>query len=79
MGRREAWLVGGWGGGEGGMVLLAPWIKCEDPPHSWSPILNFIDKKYEDYLNEESHVTRSQLEDYRVHCCMYFIPPNGHG
>ncbi|KAL5467375.1 hypothetical protein EMCRGX_G031592 [Ephydatia muelleri] len=45
----------------------------------WSPILNFIDKKYEDYLNEESRVSRNQLEDYRVHCCMYFIPPNGHG
>ncbi len=46
---------------------------------SWRPILDRIETKYEKYLNDESKVTREVIEDYRIHCCLYFIPPNGHG
>ena len=45
---------------------------------SWKPILEHIDNKYEEYLNAEGHVNRSDIVDNRVHCCLYFISP-GHG
>ena len=45
---------------------------------SWQPILEYIDAKYEEYLNAEGHVNRSTVVDNRVHCCLYFISP-GHG
>jgi len=44
----------------------------------WQPILEYIDAKYEEYLNAEGHVNRSTVVDNRVHCCLYFISP-GHG
>ncbi len=46
---------------------------------SWTPIIQHIDSKYEEYLNEESRVVRDVLEDRRIHCCLYFIAPTGHG
>ena len=46
---------------------------------SWEPILNHIDSKFEDYLNQESRVSRAAISDRRVHCCLYFIAPSGHG
>lgn len=46
---------------------------------SWQPILDYIDTKYEEYLNAESRVIRkSHIYDHRVHCCLYFITPTGH-
>jgi septin 7 len=50
-----------------------------DNTQCWRPILEYIETKYEKYLNDESKVVRGYTEDYRVHCCLYFIPPNGHG
>lgn len=50
-----------------------------DNSNCWNPIINFIDSKFDEYLNAESRVVRGFLEDMRVHCCLYFIPPNGHG
>lgn len=48
--------------------------------NSWKPIIDHIDSKYDEYLNAESRVTRgAQLDDHRVHCCLYFITPSGHG
>ena len=48
--------------------------------NSWKPIMDHIDSKYDEYLNAESRVTRgAQLDDHRVHCCLYFITPSGHG
>ena len=48
--------------------------------HSWKPIIDHIDSKYDEYLNAESRVTRgAQLDDHRIHCCLYFITPSGHG
>uniref|UniRef100_A0AAY4ESG5 Septin n=1 Tax=Denticeps clupeoides TaxID=299321 RepID=A0AAY4ESG5_9TELE len=46
---------------------------------SWQPVINHIDSKFEDYLNSESRVNRRQMPDNRVHCCLYFIAPSGHG
>lgn len=46
---------------------------------SWQPILDYIENRYEDFLNAESRVNRKTLLDSRVHCCLYFIAPSGHG
>uniref|UniRef100_A0AAQ5Z9Q4 Septin n=1 Tax=Amphiprion ocellaris TaxID=80972 RepID=A0AAQ5Z9Q4_AMPOC len=43
------------------------------------PIIDHIDSKFEDYLNSESRVNRRQMPDSRIHCCLYFIAPSGHG
>ncbi|KAJ8302464.1 hypothetical protein KUTeg_018860 [Tegillarca granosa] len=42
-------------------------------------ITDFIDNKYDEYLNSESRVNRTTTPDTRVHCCLYFIAPTGHG
>lgn len=48
-------------------------------PLSWQPVINYIDSKCEDFLNAESRVNRRSMPDNRVHCCLYFIAPSGHG
>jgi len=50
-----------------------------DNSNCWAPVTDFIDSKYEEYLNAESRVNRSQSADTRMHCCLYFIAPTGHG
>ncbi|EAW67849.1 hCG1640234, isoform CRA_a, partial [Homo sapiens] len=47
--------------------------------YSWQPVIDYIDSKFEDYLNAESCVNRHQMPDNRVQCCSYFIAPSGHG
>lgn len=50
-----------------------------DNSNCWQPIIDYIDNKYEEYLNAESRVVRkSHIVDNRVHCCLYFITPTGH-
>lgn len=46
---------------------------------SWSPIVSYIDEQYEAYLRDESGLNRRNIIDNRVHCCLYFINPVGHG
>lgn len=69
-------------------VVVITNVSCIPPPlpllpgtayPSWQPILSHIDAQFEDYLNQESRVTRGMSSDRRVHCCLYFIRPNGHG
>ncbi|ESO92812.1 hypothetical protein LOTGIDRAFT_120130 [Lottia gigantea] len=50
-----------------------------DNSNCWQPIIDYIDSKYEDYLTAESRVNRTGIPDNRVHCCLYFIAPTGHG
>ncbi|KAE8289220.1 Septin-7 [Larimichthys crocea] len=50
-----------------------------DNSNCWQPIIDHIDSKFEDYLNSESRVNRRQMPDSRIHCCLYFIAPSGHG
>ena len=46
---------------------------------SWQPIIDYIDSKYEEYLNAESRVIRKpHIIDNRIHTCLYFITPTGH-
>ena len=46
---------------------------------SWSPIVDYIDHQYEAYLKDESGLNRRNISDGRVHCCLYFVNPAGHG
>ncbi|XP_035792142.1 septin-7-like isoform X8 [Anopheles albimanus] len=50
-----------------------------DNSNCWIPIVDFVESKYEEYLTAESRVHRIAIPDTRVHVCLYFIAPSGHG
>lgn len=60
-------------------AMTSPFISPPALSFSWQPVINYIDSKFEDFLNAESRVNRRQMPDNRVHCCLYFIAPSGHG
>ncbi|XP_047239372.1 septin-7-like isoform X1 [Girardinichthys multiradiatus] len=70
---------------EGGVHLLLTIVDTPgfgdavDNSDCWQPVTDHIDSKFEDFLNAESRVNRRQMPDSRVHCCLYFIAPSGHG
>ncbi|XP_054353047.1 septin-7-like [Pongo pygmaeus] len=70
---------------EGGVQLLLTIVDTPgfgdavDNSNCWQPVINYIDSKFEDYLNAESRVNRCQMPGNRVQCCLYFIAPSGHG
>eukprot|EP00076_Gallus_gallus_P045666 XP_025011204.1 septin-5 isoform X4 [Gallus gallus] len=45
----------------------------------WKPITDYIDQQFEQYFRDESGLNRKNIQDNRVHCCLYFISPFGHG
>ncbi|TRY60534.1 hypothetical protein DNTS_026952 [Danionella cerebrum] len=42
-------------------------------------ITDYIEQQFEQYFRDESGLNRKNILDNRVHCCLYFIPPFGHG
>lgn len=48
---------------------------------SFTAIVDYIDKQFDDYLQEELKIKRclSAYHDARIHACLYFICPTGHG
>ena len=48
---------------------------------SFKSIVDYIDNQFEAYLQEELKIKRSlpSFHDTRIHSCLYFITPNGHG
>uniref|UniRef100_A0A0B7A3J7 Septin-type G domain-containing protein n=1 Tax=Arion vulgaris TaxID=1028688 RepID=A0A0B7A3J7_9EUPU len=42
-------------------------------------LLEYIDLQFKRYLEDESGLNRRNIVDNRVHCCLYFISPYGHG
>ncbi|XP_063052317.1 septin-4-like [Engraulis encrasicolus] len=50
-----------------------------DNTESFYPILDYIDQQFEQYRMDEMGMHRTQIRDQRVHCCLYFISPYGHG
>lgn len=46
--------------------------------HSWKPILDNIEARFDAYLEQENRVNRQKMVDNRVHACLYFIEPTGH-
>ncbi|KAM9332840.1 septin-5-like [Pholidichthys leucotaenia] len=47
--------------------------------HSWRQMEDYIDQQFEQYFRDESGLNRRNIQDNRVHCCLYFISPFGHG
>ncbi|XP_028938155.1 septin-4 isoform X2 [Ornithorhynchus anatinus] len=45
----------------------------------WKPLADYIDQQFEQYFRDESGLNRKNIQDNRVHCCLYFISPFGHG
>ncbi|XP_046869789.1 septin 10 [Hypomesus transpacificus] len=47
---------------------------------SYQPVVDYIDRQFETYLQEELKIKRSlhNYHDSRVHACLYFISPSGH-
>lgn len=50
-----------------------------DNSNCWKPVVEFVTSQFESYLDAESRVTRVPVPDTRVHACLYFIAPSGHG
>ncbi|KAL2094585.1 hypothetical protein ACEWY4_009304 [Coilia grayii] len=46
---------------------------------SWKEVEDYIDQQFEQYFRDESGLNRKNIQDNRVHCCLYFISPYGHG
>lgn len=48
---------------------------------SFKAIVDYIDAQFENYLQEELKIKRSlsTFHDSRIHVCLYFICPTGHG
>uniref|UniRef100_A0A674PF16 Septin n=1 Tax=Takifugu rubripes TaxID=31033 RepID=A0A674PF16_TAKRU len=50
-----------------------------DNSECWRPVTDYIEQQFEQYFRDESGLNRKNIQDNRVHCCLYFIPPFGHG
>lgn len=50
-----------------------------DNSNCWDPVISFVESQYEKFLDAETRVNRVQMPDSRVHACLYFIAPSGHG
>jgi len=50
-----------------------------DNSNCWDPVISFVESQYEAFLDAETRVNRVQMPDSRVHACLYFIAPSGHG
>ncbi|XP_076025052.1 septin-5-like isoform X2 [Genypterus blacodes] len=46
---------------------------------SWRGIEDYIEQQFEQYFRDESGLNRKNIQDNRVHCCLYFVSPFGHG
>ncbi|XP_038058702.1 septin-5-like isoform X3 [Patiria miniata] len=51
-------------------------VNCSN---SWKPIIDYIEDQFAQYYEDESGLNRKNIVDNRVHCCLYFISPYGHG
>jgi len=60
-------------------VVDTPGFACSvNNSNCWVPITDYIENRYEEYLNAETRLHRKHIPDNRVHCCLYFIYPSGH-
>ena len=79
IGTHQAQLV------EGGVTLSLTIVDTPgygdavDNTDSFDPIVEYIDKQFDKFFEEETRAARHHLSDSRVHACLYFISPTGHG
>jgi len=50
-----------------------------DNSNCWDPVISFVESQYDNFLDAETRVNRVEMPDARVHSCLYFIAPSGHG
>jgi len=43
------------------------------------PIIDYVDRQFQQYLDDESGLNRRNISDTRVHCCIYFVAPHSNG
>ncbi|VDI39525.1 septin 4 [Mytilus galloprovincialis] len=51
-------------------------VNAED---SWKRVVSYVDQQFQLYYQAESGLNRKNINDTRIHCCLYFISPYGHG
>ena len=59
--------------------LIAGFGDAVDNSNCWDPVISYVESQYESFLDAETRVHRVQMPDSRVHACLYFIAPSGHG
>lgn len=52
---------------------------CLNNDKSWQGAVDYVDQQLEHYRKDEMGINRKNMTDNRVHCCLYFISPHGHG
>ena len=50
-----------------------------DNTNCWVPVVEYIERQFENYFEVEMKVDRDLEKDTRVNACLYFIAPTGHG
>ncbi|KAJ1184968.1 hypothetical protein NDU88_001764 [Pleurodeles waltl] len=45
----------------------------------WKVVADYVEEQFEQYFRDESGLDRRNIQDNRVHCCLYFLSPFGHG
>lgn len=44
---------------------------------SWRAVVDYIDEQFRQYFIDESGLNRKNIQDNRVHCCLYAVPSWG--
>ena len=61
-------------------MLLYNIYRLVTPLSSFSEIVEYLEREYDNILAEESRIKRNpRFKDNRVHALLYFITPTGHG
>jgi cell division control protein 11 len=59
---------------------LGACLQLDLTPSSFSEIVEYLEREYDNILAEESRIKRNpRFKDNRVHVLLYFITPTGHG
>lgn len=46
--------------------------------NAWKPIVDEINSRFDQYLEFENRINRTDYQDSKLHACLYFIEPTGH-
>lgn len=61
-------------------IMLLGFGDAVDNSNCWDPVISYVESQYEAFLDAETRVNRvTAMPDTRVHACLYFIAPSGHG
>ena len=50
-----------------------------DSTNCFDPIIEHVEEQFNKFLESETSIERVKQPDSRVHACLYFIAPSGHG